>query len=227
MKNIFLLALAFIACFSLSACSLGNHTTDSDHQNTGDSVQAATPQKIDAQCEAAVSKLSWKDVDKSEAAQACQLFHTFLLENYEQYKKIRFTTHPAAPYYFMEAHIEREISPFYAIHAQNGVINKGSTEAMQAFFKHIDILNTTEDATKLAKMSYVFHAKDTENIVTNHEDAAEHDPEQNPPEFHKNDDGSATLTYDLQNMGRSMTIRQCVITVQADYQTTLSCAPKK
>ncbi|MBQ8035492.1 MAG: hypothetical protein IJ268_00710 [Proteobacteria bacterium] len=222
MKRFFSLVLPFVVCCSLSACSLRNHTTDSEHHNSSDSAQAEISRNIDKRCKTAIDELEWKDVNHTEAAQACQLLHEFMLENFGQYKKVIFIAPPASPYYFIRAYVEREINPTYVIHAQNGIIPKNSTEAIQEFAKHIDILNTTLDAKSLAYMIYGFHSGNIETLILEHHDGDEYDPEMNPPEFHKNDDGSASLTYELMSTGRATIVKPFVLTISPDYQITLA-----
>ena len=186
---------------------------------------------IDERCknafENAVEDYGAKYFEKEQTLKACQLLHSYLISKYSEYDKIAFITKPAPPYYFIQAFIEREISPIYAVHAQNGVIQKNSTEALDAFVKHIDILHTTADAKALARMIYTFHAGDTEDLVTSYKAAEAWHAEMEPPVLLKNDDGSLTLTYDLQNMGRSVNVNHCILTVDSEYHTNLIVTGKQ
>ena len=102
------------------------------------------------------------------------------------------------------------------------VLDGLSEEEKQEFAKHIDILNTTLDAKSLAYMIYGFHSGNIETLILEHHDGDEYDPEMNPPEFHKNDDGSASLTYELMSTGRATIVKPFVLTISPDYQITLT-----
>lgn len=241
MKKILLFtALSFLTALAgATACSRNLEQNDpkTPSQTSQTNNASATSQEennmnildktsIDERCLHAVEDLEWNNVDIDQALKTCQMFHTFLIKQYEIYDKMMLIEKPVPPYYFMQAFVEREINPIYVVHAQDGVIPKNNTDAIQAFVKHIDILNTTMRANKLAYMIYGFHAGDTEDLATSHKDADSR-PEINAPTFIKNADGSATLTYDLINTGRSTTVRQCILTVGADYQTALNCTIKQ
>ena len=237
--NIFIFLCLLIALTSMTACSLGKRNVEpSEPQNASgttqpdEAPQTAQPESepmnenldyasIDERCknalENAVEDYGAKYFDKDQTLKACQMLHAFL----GNYDKLDFITKPVPPYYFIQAFVEREISPVYVVHAQEGVIPKNSPEAIETFIKHIDILHTTSDAKALARMIYAFHAGDTEDLVTSYQAAEPWHPEMEPPVLLKNDDGSLTLSYDLQSMGRSTTVNHCILTVDAEYHTNL------
>ena len=214
---------------------MGNHNSDSGKPQ--ENVDVAKPDtavptqdnetEIDEKCRNAVKQMEWSNIDKDEAGRACQKLHAHLISVYHAYENITFKVQPVSPYYFLSAHVEREISPSFVVHARNGVIKKNSTESIQDFIKHIDVLKTKQDPRSLAGMISMFHAREDQALVTQHQDAEAWHPEMNPPDFKTNDDGSASLTYDLQDTGRSTTVTQCVIQIDKTYQVTLTCTPKE
>ncbi len=165
----------------------------------------------------------WESSYDKGAKTAYSIFEKDLKGNYET---IKFITHPAPPYYFLVAHIEREISYHRAINIDNGVvIRPNSMSDLEDFLKHIQILNTTDTALHLAEMIHCFHAGAPMALVKTHEDE-DWRAEQNEPKFTKNADGSVTLVYDLINTGRSVAVIQCTLNVAPDYKASLKFLEK-
>ncbi|MBR4984997.1 MAG: hypothetical protein IKY83_04580, partial [Proteobacteria bacterium] len=167
---------------------------------------------LNSKCRNALSDIDDFDdwnADKAEARTACLLLVKYIKGTYHKYHKLTFTSVPAPPYYFMQAFIEREIHPYFVIKIGEGVIKEtDSTKAIQEFIKHIDILHSSLTPKKLAIMVCSFHAGTTDFLVDDHKHATDYRKEVNPPEFHKSDDGSATLTYALKRDGRSVSVTQ-------------------
>lgn len=165
----------------------------------------------------------WEKSYDEGAQKAYAIFEKELKGNYEIMK---FITRPAPPYYFMVAHIEREISFHRAINIEKGfMVKPDSMSELEAFLKHIQILSTTDSAMHLAEMIHCFHAGATMALVREHEEE-DWRAEQNEPKFTRNPDGSVTLVYDLINTGRSTAVVQCTLNVTPDYKTSLTCLEK-
>ncbi len=177
---------------------------------------------MDKRCQKALKEISWKDIDREEAGAACAMLHDYLIShNMEHYEKISFSTHPAAPYYFMNVNIEREINPDFAVNATSGVVAKNSAAAIEAFARHINILTTAWDAVRLAEMLANFQAGDTEGLVLSQRKAEKGPAQAEMPALIKGSDGSVTLSYYLKNMGRSTMVRKCTLHFSASYQVTI------
>lgn len=181
---------------------------------------------INSKCREALSDIDDFDewnADKAEARTACLLLIKYIKRTYRKYHKIKFTTEPKSPYYFMQAYIERELHPYFVIKLGEGVIPKEAdpTEALKAFFKHIDVLQNPPESKRLAYMASSFHARDTDFLVTEYMEPYGSEAAIDAPEFHKNDDGSATLTYALKRDGRSVTVTRCTLHIAPDYSVKL------
>lgn len=155
-----------------------------------------------------------------ESQTACLLLHEYLIHHYHDYDKMVFTTAPVTPYYFMKAYIEREIHPYFVIKIGEGVIHHHSVDAVRDFLIAADALNNPPH--DLALMVCSFLAKDTDFLVTVPKDATKHEPETAPPAFHKNNDGSAELSFTLKRDGRSTTITKYTMHIAPDYTVTIN-----
>lgn len=169
---------------------------------------------------------NWKTSDDKGAKIACKMFDKYLSDGKWNYDKLRFITEPSASYYFMIAYLERELTVIRAIDIKTGVVEHHVEGSLEKFAKEIRVLDTTENARRLAKMFHCFHAGSTMSLVTEHQKASWR-AEQNLPKLKKNEDGSMTLVYDLVNTGRSISVKQCTVNITADYKVTLECKEKE
>ena len=167
----------------------------------------------------------WKKSDDKGAKIACSMFDKYLSDNEFSYDRLRFITEPVGPYYFMMAHLERELNVIRPIHIEQGVIEY-TEGVLDKFAKDIKILETTETAERLARMFHCFHADLPMRLVTKHKDESWR-AEQNAPDMKKNEDGSITLVYDLFHSGRSVAVFQWTVNIDTDYKVTLDCKRKK
>lgn len=168
----------------------------------------------------------WNDSYNAGAKAACKMFHKYLTNNrMGNYKTLKFVTCPCPPYYFMAAHLERELNVIRAINVENGVIKHNTNDALKSFVKYIHILETKESPKQLAQMIHCFHAGMPMSLVLEHSEDSWR-AEQNAPEYIKNEDGSITLTYDLIHTGRSVEVKQCTLNVSPEYKVSLNCISK-
>lgn len=232
MKKIGFIAVTAIFCLFLVSCS--KTSTESMHETneinsaeiSGDMTMSHF---LNLKCLKAIQNAQelthWKKDDNKGAKIACAMFDKYLSNHKLHYDKLEFIIEPAGAYYFIKAYIEREITIKRSIHMQYGVIEQNTEGAMEAFAKDIQVLETTENALRLAKRFHCFHAGDPMRLVT-HSENNSWPPEQAEPTFIKNEDGSITLIYDLVHTGRSVTVKQCVINISTNYNVTLECKEK-
>lgn len=232
MEKIGFIPVIAIFCLFLVSCS--KISTESMHEtseiNSDDiSGDITMFHFLNLKCHKAIQDAQdfthWKKDDNKGAKIACAMFDKYLSNHKLHYDKLEFITEPAGSYYFIKAYIEREIVIKRSIHIKHGVIEQNTEGAMEAFAKDIKVLETTENALRLAKLFHCFHAGGPMCLVTHSKNNSWH-PEQVEPAFIKNEDGSMTLIYDLVHTGRSVTVKQCVINISTNYKVTLECKEK-
>ncbi len=155
------------------------------------------------------------NADKKEAKQACMMLYDWINDKLGKCTRLRFTTIPASPYYFMQAGLERELHPTYVVNTQGTIIEKNDMEAVKQFLKHINIMNTALDADTLARMMYGFHCGTRDMLVTEHVEPRIWTAELFEPKLTQNEDGSRTLVYDLKQDGRSVNATRCTWTFRS------------
>ena len=179
---------------------------------------------FNSKCRAALNsarRLRGWNADEGEARKACLTLIDHISGTFKACRSIKFTTAPIPPYYFMQVHIERELHPYIVIKNGEGVVDKDNpTSAIREFLIYIDILHkdVPED---IALMTCSFHADVTDFLMTFRAEPEGSWPAIDPPEFRRNDDGSATLTYALKRDGRSVAVTRCTLHIAPDYTVTL------
>ena len=219
--------------------------TNSNLSSINEGVNSVTPQ-IDIRWLGALNNVEfhhkvygnderWDTFDETEAVKACQILHDYIsyVQKYH-YERMDFIVPPVPPYYFMEA--THRWKPYtFVVHINRGVftyqpnepVQKESLEAIKEFVQYIDIFNANFSAETLAHMIMGFHSWPTAILVTHNQDDVHSWARKNAPAFHRNDDGSVVLSYDLRYSGKNADVDNCILTVSLDYQVDLQCRTKK
>lgn len=232
MSRFFLIPVALCIFSNASSSFAQAPDTASDHNSSSNNIKSSSVFSpfLNSKCSEALddaqSAAYWNQSYNDDAKKACLMLEQYLNEHHKSsHKEIKFTTYPSPPYYFMKVHLERELTPKYVIHTEKGVIERNDQDSLEAFVKHIHLLDTQESALHLAEMIHCFHASSPMSLVTSHQEKA-HRAKQNPPVFIHNADGSVSLVYDLIHTGRSVSVSQCTLTVNRDYKVSLKCSEK-
>ncbi len=215
---------------------MGTHDSDASraNQHAAETTESSQDDSmfslfLNSECRKAIDDAQyfegWNDTFNKGAKTACKMFHKYLKDNQMNYDAIRFVTHPAMPYFFMTAHLQRELNALRVVDIEHGVIERSNDKALETFAKHIHITDTKDSAMHLAQMIHCFHAGPPMALVEEHMDKSWR-AELNEPVLNKLDDGSISLIYDLIHTGRSTKVEQCILNVTPEYHATLTCTDK-